>query len=90
MGLLFDVVNKKATIPELFSDYCLKFLDLSGLVPHIKLFKNNYWGISSPDDAYLKDSVSKIAGNQQYLFGSFVMKLLPILLECWMESKPMN
>ena len=85
---LFDVVNKKATIPELFSDHCLKFFDLSGPVPHVKLFKN--WGISPPGDAYLKGSVSKTADNQQYLFSSFVTKLLPILLECWMESKPMN
>ena len=85
---LFNVVNKKGTIPEFFSDGCLKFFDLSGPIPHVKLFKN--WGISPPDDAYLKDSVSKNADNQQYLFSSFITKLLPILIECWMESKPMN
>jgi len=85
---LFNVVNKKVVIPESFSDRCLKFFDLSGPIPHIKLFKN--WGISPPDDAYLKGSISKTADNQQYLFSCFIAKLLPILLECWMESKPMN
>jgi len=85
---LFNVVSKKATVPEFFPDRSMKFFDLSSPIPHVKLFKN--WGICPPDNAYLKDSFSKSADNQPYLFASFVTKLLPILLECWMETKPMD
>ena len=83
----FDVVNRKE-ISDILTGHCLNFFNLNRSVPNIKLVSN--WGIHPPANAFLKDCFMKKMDDERYLFSSFTAKLVPILFECWMESRPIR